>query len=96
MKIDNVAGGHIPKTNLNQTKTQQVAEVAPPRKVTSEAGFTVNTAALDKAQSELATMPNVDMAKVESVRNALANGELELDMNALSQAVMRFHTGHES
>ena len=35
------------------------------------------------------------MVKVEQVRNALARGELNLDTQALSKAVMQFHTGHE-
>ncbi len=94
MKIDKVAGGHVPQTNFNQSKTQTTE--APMRKTISESAFNANTAALDKAQAELSAMPNVDMAKVEAVRNALAKGELGLDVKALSQAVMRFHTGHES
>ncbi|MGF1750676.1 MULTISPECIES: flagellar biosynthesis anti-sigma factor FlgM [Vibrio] len=93
MKIDKVAGGHVPQTNFNQSKNQ--APEAPARRAISNTDFNANTAALDKAQADLATLPNVDMAKVEQVRNALANGELGLDIKALSQAVMRFHTGHE-
>lgn len=95
MKIDKVAGGHVPQTNFSQSKTQATTE-APTRTSTTETAFNANTAALDKAQAELSAMPNVDMAKVEAVRNALAKGELGLDVKALSQAVMRFHTGHES
>lgn len=93
MKIDKVAGGHVPQTLLKQDS--KPATAAPARQANDATTFNANTAALDKAQAELSQLPNVDMAKVEQVRNALANGELGLDIKALSQAVMRFHTGHE-
>ena len=93
MKIDKVAGGHVPQTSLNQAskKSPQVATAQP----TLDAVININTAALDKAQAQLEALPDVDMAKVEQVRNALARGELSLDTKALSQAVLQFHTGHE-
>ena len=40
-------------------------------------------------------LPDIDMAKVNQIRDALAKGELNLDTKALSKAVMQFHTGHE-
>ena len=43
----------------------------------------------------MASLPNVDMEKVEQIRNALTKGELSLDTKALSKALMQFHTGHE-
>ncbi|MDW2127044.1 flagellar biosynthesis anti-sigma factor FlgM, partial [Vibrio sp. 2033] len=57
--------------------------------------FQANTAAIDRAQAEMKSLPDVDMEKVEQVRNALARGELSLDTKALSKAIMQFHTGHE-
>jgi len=93
MKIDKVAGGHVPQTSLNQAskKSPQTTAAQP----TQDAVININTAALDKAQAQLEALPDVDMAKVEQVRNALAKGELALDTKALSQAVLQFHTGHE-
>ncbi|GAA5645319.1 MULTISPECIES: flagellar biosynthesis anti-sigma factor FlgM [Vibrio] len=93
MKIDKVAGGHVPQTDFSQASKKPLEAPAP--RSPEAAQFNANTAALDKAQSELAALPDVDMAKVEQVRNALVRGELSLDTHALSQAVMRFHTGHE-
>ncbi len=61
----------------------------------SEPAFQANTAAIDRAQAEMKSLPDVDMEKVEQVRNALARGELSLDTKALSKAIMQFHTGHE-
>ncbi|MEZ8143186.1 flagellar biosynthesis anti-sigma factor FlgM [Enterovibrio norvegicus FF-33] len=93
MKIDKVAGGHIQQSSLNQTATKSAE--TPVRSSVVETQLNTNTAAISKAQQELASMPNIDMAKVEQIRTALQRGELSLDMQALSQAVMQFHTGHE-
>lgn len=93
MKIDKVAGGHIPQTNFQQASKKPV-ETMEQTKV-SEPAFQANTAAIDRAQAEMKSLPDVDMEKVEQVRNALARGELSLDTKALSKAIMQFHTGHE-
>ncbi|EHR0226098.1 flagellar biosynthesis anti-sigma factor FlgM [Vibrio parahaemolyticus] len=93
MKIDKVAGGHVPQTNFQQASKKPV-ETMEQTKV-SEPVFQANTAAIDRAQAEMKSLPDVDMEKVEQVRNALARGELSLDTKALSKAIMQFHTGHE-
>ncbi|EJC6860482.1 TPA: flagellar biosynthesis anti-sigma factor FlgM [Vibrio parahaemolyticus] len=93
MKIDKVAGGHVPQTNFQQASKKPV-ETMEQTKV-SEPAFQANTTAIDRAQAEMKSLPDVDMEKVEQVRNALARGELSLDTKALSKAIMQFHTGHE-
>ncbi|MCG9231468.1 flagellar biosynthesis anti-sigma factor FlgM [Vibrio diabolicus] len=93
MKIDKVAGGHVPQTKLQQASKQPV-DIVEQSKV-HEPTFQANTVAIDRAQAEMASLPDVDMEKVEQVRNALARGELSLDTKALSKAIMQFHTGHE-
>ncbi|EHD0104511.1 flagellar biosynthesis anti-sigma factor FlgM [Vibrio parahaemolyticus] len=93
MKIDKVAGGHVPQTNFQQASKKPV-ETMEQTKV-SEPAFQANTAAIDRTQAEMKSLPDVDMEKVEQVRNALARGELSLDTKALSKAIMQFHTGHE-
>ncbi|MBE4011066.1 flagellar biosynthesis anti-sigma factor FlgM [Vibrio parahaemolyticus] len=93
MKIDKVAGGHVPQTNFQQASKKPV-ETMEQAKV-SEPAFQASTAAIDRAQAEMKSLPDVDMEKVEQVRNALARGELSLDTKALSKAIMQFHTGHE-
>lgn len=93
MKIDKVSSGHVTHSSLTQSapKTPET----PVRPSVSEPELNANTAAIEKAQQEMASLPNVDMAKVDEIRNALKRGELGLDMQALSQAIMKFHTGHE-
>ncbi|WP_325893207.1 flagellar biosynthesis anti-sigma factor FlgM [Grimontia sp. NTOU-MAR1] len=93
MKIDKVAGGHVNHTNLSQTTPKSPESPVPPS--VSETHINTNTAAIEKAQQDMANLANVDMTKVEEIRGALQRGELGLDMQALSQAVMKFHTGHE-
>jgi negative regulator of flagellin synthesis FlgM len=93
MKIDKVAGGHVPQTKFQQASKKPVDTIAQSK--INEPAFQANTAAIDRAQAEMKSLPDVDMAKVEQIRNALARGELSLDTKALSKAVMQFHTGHE-
>ncbi|HHC6462387.1 TPA: flagellar biosynthesis anti-sigma factor FlgM [Vibrio parahaemolyticus] len=93
MKIDKVAGGHVPQTNFQQASKKPVETMEQTK--LSEPAFQANTAAIDRAQAEMKSLPDVDMEKVEQVRNALARGELSLDTKALSKAIMQFHTGHE-
>lgn len=93
MKIDKVTGGHVPQTKFQQASKKPVEPVIQSR--TSEPALQANTAAIERAQAEMQSLPDIDMAKVEQIRNALARGELSLDTKALSKAVMQFHTGHE-
>ncbi|EGR1168173.1 TPA: flagellar biosynthesis anti-sigma factor FlgM [Vibrio parahaemolyticus] len=93
MKIDKVAGGHVPQTNFQQASKKPVETIEQTK--VSEPAFQANTAAIDRARAEMKSLPDVDMEKVEQVRNALARGELSLDTKALSKAIMQFHTGHE-
>ncbi|MEJ2765292.1 flagellar biosynthesis anti-sigma factor FlgM [Photobacterium sp. MCCC 1A19761] len=93
MKIDKVSGTHIPHTPVSTRDTKP--ETAEPVRQPQSPAVSVNTRMIDQAQSELSTLPDIDLAKVESVKQALARGELNLDIKALAGAVMRFHTGHE-
>lgn len=93
MKIDKVSGTHIPHAQISHRDTQP--ETTDPARQAQSPAVSVNTRMIDQAQAELGTLPDVDMAKVESVKQALARGELNLDIEALAGAVMRFHTGHE-
>ncbi len=94
MKIDKVSGGHVPPTSFSQSST--AVQSAPQAKMAPRATMNANTAAIERAQAEMANIPDVDMAKVNQVKDALVRGEIKLDTKALSHAIMQFHTGHES
>ena len=93
MKIDKVIGTNVQPSQFSskEAKNSQSTSAKP----ALEPQVSIDTQLVAKAQDTLAQLPEVDMAKVESVKQALARGELELDIAALSGAVMRFHTGHE-
>lgn len=46
---------------------------------------------LGDAQSKLNAMPEVDMARVDAVKTAISQGKIEVDLNALAEAMRRYH-----
>jgi len=45
------------------------------------------------AKAELAALPEIDQAKVDELRAALARGEISFDADRLAQLIQRFHGG---
>lgn len=93
MKVDKVASTPIPVSQLNQPAYPQTEQPQRPTAVRPQT--TIEQAITAKAAEQLEQLPDIDAEKVTAVKNALARGELALDIHALSTAVMRFHTGHE-
>ena len=46
---------------------------------------------MTRASALLSTTSDVDMDKVNQIRQAISEGRLELDMDALSQAIVDMH-----
>lgn len=46
---------------------------------------------LSQAKAMLANLPDVDMDKVAAIRQAIADGQLSLDTEALSSAILDMH-----
>lgn len=65
----------------NSTK----AAAAPQTQLSAELGL------VQAARQQLNALPDVDLDKVAALRQAIADGELPLDMAALSQAVIELH-----
>jgi negative regulator of flagellin synthesis FlgM len=54
----------------------------------------LQSAALAPALAALRKMPDVDLAKVDQLRDALAKGEVPFDPAKLAGLIKRFHGGH--
>lgn len=78
-----------------QTQLQRKPESATvqPQARASQADAQISTTAqfVNQARSQLATTSDVDMEKVNQIRQAISDGKLELDMDALSQAILDMH-----
>lgn len=59
------------------------------------AGSTGLSAVLKPAMDALQQAPEVDQARVEALRDALAKGELKFDAKRLAGLIERFHGAHE-
>lgn len=56
-----------------------------------DARISTTTQTINQARSQLASTSDVDMEKVNQIRQAISEGKLELDMDALSQAILDMH-----
>jgi negative regulator of flagellin synthesis FlgM len=54
----------------------------------------LQSAALAPALAALRKMPDVDLAKVDQLRDALAKGQVPFDPAKLAGLIKRFHGGH--
>lgn len=68
----------------NSTRPQS-SPSAPQTQLSPELGM------VQAARQQLASLPEVDMDKVTALRQAIAEGNLPLDMDALSQAIIDLH-----
>ncbi|MDP5292393.1 flagellar biosynthesis anti-sigma factor FlgM [Oceanimonas sp. CHS3-5] len=57
----------------------------------AQAELSPELAMVQQAQESLNALPEVDMEKVARLRQAIANDELPLDLDALSQAILELH-----
>lgn len=76
------------KGNPNTPSTansQSGPSATPQTQLSTELGM------VQAARQQLETLPDVDMDKVTRLRQAIAAGELPLDMDALSQAIIDLH-----
>lgn len=90
MKIQKM-GLDIPLTTATKTNTQQAA-TSTKASVQANTYTSFSSQEIEHAQLRLNQLPDVDMAKVNAVKDALAKGEIKLDIEALSQAIVRFHS----
>lgn len=53
----------------------------------------LESSVLQAAKASLAEMPEIDQAKVDALREALARGEISFDADRLAKLIQRFHGG---
>lgn len=73
----------------------QASSVAPVRKTGAEEMKTTKTAAIDPvlgdAQTQMAALPEVDMARVASMKEAIASGKISVDLDSLTSAIEKYY-----
>lgn len=57
----------------------------------SDAKISTTAQSVAQARTLLKSTPDVDMNKVNQIRQAISEGRLELDMDALGQAILDIH-----
>ena len=72
-------------TSSLASKPHAKMATAPQTQLSAELGL------VQAARQQLNALPDVDLDKVAALRQAIANGELPLDIAALSQAVIELH-----
>ncbi|QPF74158.1 flagellar biosynthesis anti-sigma factor FlgM [Roseateles sp. DAIF2] len=96
MKITGHNGQPIEKSS-GETRVADTAKTAAaaPAVLGASAGATAALASdvLQPAKAALQGLPEIDQAKVDALREALARGEISFDADRLAQLIQRFHGG---
>ncbi|WP_442779679.1 flagellar biosynthesis anti-sigma factor FlgM [Enterobacter cancerogenus] len=73
----------------------QASSAAPVRKTGAEEMKTTKIAAIDPvlgdAQTQMAALPEVDMARVASMKEAIASGKISVDLDSLTSAIEKYY-----
>lgn len=89
MKINKVT-----TASLSSISAENKSKVAPGKSSPSVPHNDVrvgDTATIAAATKTLNDIPEIDMEKVKQVQQALANGELKIDLSSLAQSIMNEH-----
>ncbi|WP_421201452.1 flagellar biosynthesis anti-sigma factor FlgM [Aeromonas enteropelogenes] len=74
-----------------QSKPNTASSAPPPRPEQADTRISTTAHLVSQARAQLATTSDVDMDKVNQIRQAIRDGKLELDMDALSKAILDMH-----
>ncbi|WP_368543893.1 flagellar biosynthesis anti-sigma factor FlgM [Enterobacter soli] len=73
----------------------QASATTPTRVADADEMKTTRTAAIDPvlgdAQTQLAALPEVDMARVNSMKEAIAQGKISIDIDSLAGAIEKYY-----
>lgn len=95
MRVTGQNGQSIDKLaeKIEVGKTGANAAAAPGTVATTAADAALESSTLQPAKAALAEMPEIDQAKVDTLREALARGEITFDAGRLAKLIQRFHGG---
>jgi negative regulator of flagellin synthesis FlgM len=87
-----ITGTGLPELPATHQASETAAESA---KEPSAAAPALQSAVLQPALAALRDMPEIDQAKVEALRDALARGEIPVKADRLAGLIERFHGNRE-
>ncbi len=70
---------------------ETAADLGAPAVASAAAPTTLQSAVLQPALAALRDMPEIDLAAVKTLRDALANGEVPFDAGRLAGLIERYH-----
>lgn len=95
MKISNTSltGVGAPAPVQETTRVEAPSSATATNAGAPHATGALQSAALAPAMDALRDMPEIDQAKVQAVRDALAKGEIQFDAKKLAGLISRYHGG---
>lgn len=93
MKITGNSGIDLPAV-APAAAAQPVEAVQPAAPAGAATAGALQSAVLQPALESLRDMPEIDQAKVDAIRDALARGEVTFDAGKLAGLIERFHGSH--
>lgn len=81
----------LQKTSSHATPSQQPISSARGQAAAAQANIDPTSVAVQQAFEQLPTQSEVDLGKVAAIRQAIADGTLQLDDALLAQAMLDFH-----
>ena len=88
MKINKVAAANLKPIQEEKKNTIDKVNTSSPKKLEVRVD---DAKILNEAADELKNIEDVDMEKVKQVKQAIANGELNIDFSTLAQSIMDDH-----
>lgn len=93
MRIGNTGLPETVSTGPVQETSRVQAPSSPTSSSATQGGGTLQSSVMGPAMQALANMPEIDLAKVAAVRDALAKGEITFDAGKLAGLIARYHGG---
>lgn len=92
MRISTHSTPEAPLPAASQPSEAATPEQPPqPARRSAPSAEPLRSAALQPARHALAALPDIDQAKIDAVRDALARGDIQFDAQKLAGLIARYH-----